>query len=308
VRPRDLAAVILVFGSLNIDLVFKVAAPPRAGETVSAGSLATLPGGKGANQAVAAARAGGEVAMAGAVGDDAFGRSLRAALAEAGVDQHLVRSVAEPTGTAAVAVDAGGENQILVAAGANALARAADVPEAFLGPRSTLLLEREVPAEESAALAARAKARGGRVILNLAPMGSVPAALLASLDVLVVNEHEVVLLPGAGATEREAAAFAAHHGLTLVVTLGAAGAAAYRPDGSSLRVGALAVTPVDTTGAGDAFVGVLAAALDRGHTLEDAMRRASVAGALACLKLGAQAALPTAAEIEEALPRLGPAT
>ena len=299
---------ILVFGSLNIDLVFKVAALPRPGETISAGSLATLPGGKGANQAVAAARAGGEVTMAGAVGDDAFGRGLRANLAAAGVDQHLVRSVAAPTGTAAVAVDAAGENQILVAAGANALARAADVPEALLGPRTTLLLEREVPVEESTALAARAKAKGGRVILNLAPMGQVPEALLASLDVLVVNEHEVALLPGAAATERETAAFAGQHGLTLIVTLGAAGAVAYRPDGSSLRVGALAVTPVDTTGAGDAFVGVLAAALDRGHTLEDAMRRASVAGALACLKLGAQTAMPTAAEIERALARLGAAT
>ena len=196
----------------------------------------------------------------------------------------------------------------LVAAGANALARAADVPEALLGPRTTLLLEREVPVEESTALAARAKAKGGRVILNLAPMGQVPEALLASLDVLIVNEHEVVLLPGAAATERETAAFAAHHGLTLIVTLGAAGAAAYCPDGASLRVGALAVTPVDTTGAGDAFVGVLAAALDRGHTLEDAMRRASVAGALACLKVGAQSAMPAAAEIERALARLGAAT
>jgi len=301
--------VILVFGSLNIDLVFRVEALPRAGETVTARHFQTLPGGKGANQATAAARAGAEVAMAGCVGDDGFGRSLLAALGGNGVDVRLVRRVSAATGCAVVAVDAQGENQILVASGANALARAADVPEALLAPRTTLLLEREVDVLESAALAGRAKARGARVILNLAPMGPVPEELLAASDVLVVNEHEAAtLLGGETAGASAAAAFAARRGITVIVTLGAEGAIAHRPDGSGLRVGALALTPVDTTGAGDAFVGVLAAALDRGKALADALRRASVAAGLACLKEGAQSALPTAEEIDEALTRLGPAT
>lgn len=300
---------ILVFGSLNIDLVFAVEALPRAGETVTARHFQTLPGGKGANQATAAARAGAEVAMAGCVGYDGFGRSLLMALGANGVDVRLVRRVSAATGCAVVAVDAKGENQILVASGANALARAADVPDALLGPRTTLLLEREVDALESAALAGRAKRRGARVILNLAPMGPVPEELLAASDFLVVNETEAATLFGsATAGVSAAAAFAARRGITLIVTLGAEGAMAHSPDGSGLRVGALPVAPVDTTGAGDAFVGVLAASLDRGEALAEAMRRASVAGALACLKEGAQSALPTAEEIEAALARLGPAT
>ena len=299
---------ILVFGSLNIDLVFAVEALPRAGETVTARRFETLPGGKGANQATAAARAGAEVLMAGCVGDDGFGRSLLKALGGNGVDVRLVRRVSAATGCAVVAVDAKGENQILVAGGANALARAADVPDALLGPRTTLLLEREVDALESAALARRAKRRGARVILNLAPMGPVPEELLAASDFLVVNEHEAATLLGsATAVASAAAAFTARRGITLIVTLGAEGAMAHSPDGSGLRVGALTVTPVDTTGAGDAFVGVLAAALDRGQALAEALRRASVAGALACLKEGAQSALPTAEEIEAALAGLGPA-
>jgi len=300
--------VILVFGSLNIDLVFAVEALPRAGETVTARRFETLPGGKGANQATAAARAGAEVLMAGCVGDDGFGRSLLKALGGNGVDVRLVRRVSAATGCAVVAVDAKGENQILVASGANALARAADVPDALLGPRTTLLLEREVEARESAALARRAKRRGARVILNLAPMGPVPEELLAASDVIVVNEHEAaMLLGGEPACASAAAAFASRRGITLIVTLGAEGAMAFRPDGPVLRVGALPVTPVDTTGAGDAFVGVLAAALDRGQALAEALRRASVAGALACLKEGAQSALPTAEEIEAALAGLGSA-
>jgi len=296
--------VILVFGSLNIDLVFRVATLPRAGESVSALSLATLPGGKGANQALAAARAGADVKMAGAVGGDEFGRISLAALEARGVDTSLVRKVEAPTGTASVAVDERGENQILVAAGANALARAEDVPERLLGPRTILLLQREVPPEESAKLARRAKARGGRVILNLAPMGAVPAELLESLDVLVVNEHEAAQLLG-GKVEGQAVGFARRHHLALVVTLGEEGSRAYLGDGTRLSAKALPVEAVDTTGAGDAFVGVLAAALDRDASLLEAMRRASVAGALACLKLGAQEAMPTKAEIEAALARLG---
>ncbi len=297
---------ILVFGSLNVDLVFAVAALPRPGETVLAPGMALHPGGKGANQAVAAARAGAKVAMAGAVGDDAHGRLLLAALAENGVDARLVTVVAAPTGCAVVAVDANGENLILVAGGANALARAAQVPDAALGPQTTLLLERETEPGEIAALAARAHAAGNRVILNLSPMGPVPEALFASLDFLVVNQHEAAALLGAEVgDDGGATALAQRHGIAVVVTLGAAGAVAARPDGSGLRVPALAVEPVDTTGAGDAFVGALAASLDRGEGLADALRRASVAGALACLKVGAQSALPTAKEIEVGLARLG---
>ena len=165
------------------------------------------------------------------------------------MDVRLVRRVSAATGCAVVAVDAQGENQILVASGANALARAANVPEALLAPHTTLLLEREVEALESAALARRAKARGARVILNLAPMGPVPEELLAASDFLVVNEHEAAtLLGGETAGASAAAAFAARRGITLIVTLGAEGAMAHSPDGSGLRVAALPVAPVDTDG------------------------------------------------------------
>jgi ribokinase len=300
--------VIVVFGSANVDLIFPVERLPTAGETVLTQGYRVLPGGKGANQAIAAARAGATVAMAGAVGDDGFGRVALAAFRENGVDVSCVAVAPMPTGCAAIAVDRSGENQIVVGRGANALAQADRVPDAMLGKGTTLMLQHEVPIEASIAMAVRAKRLGSRVIMNLAPAGAAPVELMANIDLLVVNEHEAAtLLRSPASGEQMATTLARRHRMTVIVTLGRAGAVAVRPDDSGLRIAAPAIEPTDTTGAGDAFVGVLAASLDRGKSLDEALRRASVAGALACLKEGAQSALPTVEEIDAAVPMLDPA-
>jgi len=296
--------VILVFGSLNIDLVFACESLPRAGVTLLTPSYAVLPGGKGANQAVAAARAGAPTIMAGAVGDDTFGSLARAALVENGVDASHVARVGAPTGCAAIVVDPSGENAIVAGSGANLGARAAQVPDSLLGPATTLVLQCEVPIEESTALAKRAKAAGCRVILNFAPAGLLPPTLLDHVDILVLNEHEAAALKNPQDLVKEGRAFAARDGLTIIVTRGREGCEAIFTNGGRLLVPALPVEPVDTTGAGDAFVGVLAASLDRGCSIEDALRRASVGAGLACLAQGAQSSMPPLQSVEANLAAL----
>lgn len=297
---------ILVFGSLNMDLVLAAAAIPRPGETVIGEGYRTLPGGKGDNQAVAAARAGARVAMAGAVGDDAFGRALSETLQREGVATDLVAIAARPTGIAMITVDPAGENAISVAAGANRSVAADAVPDAALTPDTTLLMQMEVRPEENWALIARARTRGVRTVLNVAPAAPVPAEALEALDVLVVNQHEALAvachlgLPTAGTVEETARRLADRAGLTCVVTLGGEGAMAVA-DGALWRVAALPVDPVDTTGAGDTFTGVFAAGLDAGLDLGAALRRASVGAALACRGWGAQESMPRAAAIDAAL-------
>jgi len=302
---------IVVFGSINVDLVIRAAALPRPGETVLAPTWHLYPGGKGANQAVAAARAGAAVALYGCVGRDGFADTALAGLRAAGVDLAGV-AVADdaPTACAAICVDDRGENQIAVASGANLSARADRVPDAALGPQTTVMLQLEVPVAETVALAARARARGARVVLSAAPAAAVPAALLEAADVVLVNALEATMLAGAlglpaGDPMAAAAGLAARCGGAAVVTLGGRGAVAFA-GGERLAVGALPLRPVDTTAAGDAFAGALAAALDRGETLAAALRRASVAGGLACLAAGAQPSLPDAAAIELRLGDLGP--
>ena len=299
---------IVVFGSLTMDLLFSVPVLPGPGETVLGRDCDRAPGGKGANQAVAAARAGAEVALAGCVGRDAFGDELLEAVAAAGPDCGCVRRADAPTAVAAVAVAADGENQIVVAAGANLAATAASVSAAMLERCTTLVMQREVPGREVRALARRARAVGGRVIMNAAPAGPIEPGML---DVVVANAGESVALAAAlgleeRAPERIATRLAHDHGLSAVVTLGAEGAVA-AASGERWRIGSLAVRPVDTVGAGDAFVGTLAAALDSSQGLAEALRRASVAGALACLKPGAMPALPDAAEVDAHLGDLAPA-
>lgn len=296
---------LLVFGSLNVDLVFAVPHLPRPGETVLTDGYVRLPGGKGANQAVAAAKAGATVAMVGAVGDDPLAEVAMAGLRAAGVDLGLVRRLSAPTGVAVIGVERTGENAIVVAAGANAEVRAAAVPEAALDGVTTLLLQNEIPLAESLALARRAQARGSRVVWNLAPATALGADDLRAVDVLLVNRGELAHLAGTAAPEVAAGDLARRFGLDVVVTLGGAGALAIGPD-LAVRVPALAVGVVDTTGAGDAFAGALAAALDAGLGLDAAARRATVAGALTCTALGAQSAQPDRAAIETALTRLGP--
>jgi ribokinase len=301
---------ILVFGSLNADLVFQVHALPRPGETVLAPGYKLAAGGKGANQAAAAAKAGAVVRMVGHLGRDTFGDFLRRGLAQAGVDCAGVAIAEAATGVAVIGVAPGGENQIMVGSGANLATRADQVGDADLGPGVTLLCQNEVAPAATFALLERAARRGARTILNLAPAAPLPAAALDALDVLVVNEIEAAMAAAqsdAGEPQALASELATRHALACVVTLGSAGAIACTPAGG-WRIRALEVDPVDTTGAGDAFVGVLAAALDHGLELPEALRRASIAAALACTRLGAQTSQPSAAEIEARLPDLAPAT
>lgn len=306
---------ILVFGSINLDLVTRTPAIPRPGETVLADRYDTWFGGKGANQAVAAARSrpdpAQQVMMAGAVGDDAFGRSARDNLRDAGVDISGVATAGLPTGCAFITVADSGENAITVASGANRAVRADAVPDAVLQRVVMLVLQMEVPFAENLAIARRAQAAGARVALNLAPApgpgdGETLVALLDATDILVANELETLaahaLLGGVDAAGHEAAMAAIAHGRNLsgVVTLGARGAVAIGQDGAETRVAALPVTPVDTTGAGDTFMGILAASLAGGMGFHDALQRACRGASLACLQPGAQPGMPTAAMLRDA--------
>jgi ribokinase len=245
--------------------------------------------------------------MVGHLGHDSFGERLRAGLLEAGVDCSGVALAAQPTGVAVIGVEPGGENLIMVGSGANLATRADQVEDAYLAVEHTLLCQNEVEPAATFALIERARQCGARTILNLAPAAPVPAAVLDALDVLVVNEIEAATAAGSeGDVRALARGLARRHDLTCVVTLGALGAIAATPAGG-WRIGPLTIEPVDTTGAGDAFVGVLAASLDRGRALPEALRHASVAAGLACTRLGAQTSQPLAAEIAARLGDLAPA-
>jgi len=295
---RKRRPVILVFGSINIDLLVPVPLLPQPGETVLGGDYALLPGGKGANQALAACRAGAAVTMAGAVGSDSFAGLALQSLRADGVDLGLVRHVDRPTGCAAIMVGAEGENLIAVASGANRTAAAASVPDSMLGPETIVVCQMEVPAVENWALIRRARAAGARVVLNLAPAAPIDPALFTEIDILVANEGE------AAALGADPAALARRLRQALVVTSGSAGSSAFLADGGRIDTPALVIEPIDTTGAGDTFVGVLAAGLDRRLALTAALRQASAAAGLACLAHGAQAAMPDRAAIEAAVARL----
>jgi len=288
---------IVVFGSINLDLIFAVPHIPAAGETVLGPSTWIEPGGKGANQAVAAARDAAEVAMAGAVGRDALAGDALTLLRAASVDLSRVIQVDASTGCAAITVDPGGNNAIVVGSGANRHVREAQVEDALLRADTTLVLQMEIPAEETARLIARAKGRVGRIILNLAPADVLPRAALHAVDILVVNETESAWLANHLECGADAAGLRQALGVTVVRTLGGDGLDVATDSGVH-HVPARAVTPVDTTCAGDTFVGVLAAALDRGMELLPALHRASFAAALCCTRFGTQGSIPTAAEID----------
>jgi ribokinase len=291
---------ILVFGSINIDVIVPVPHLPQPGETVLGGDYLLLPGGKGANQALAARRAGSAVALAGAVGRDSFAEIALSGLRRNGVDTSLVRVREQPTGCAAIMVSAAGENAIAVASGANSRVQSDWIPDALLGAQTVLVAQMEVPFAETAALIGRVSQHGGRCVLNLAPALPLDVGLLPEIDIVVANEHEVLALGPEGTR------VARRLRQGLVVTRGAAGAVAFLADGSRLEVPALSIDPVDTTGAGDTFVGVLAAALDSQLSLDAALRRASVAAGLACLARGAQTAMPKTPAIDAALVDLAP--
>lgn len=289
---------IVVFGSINVDLVIPVPRLPAPGETVLGGDYALFPGGKGANQALAARRAGASVMLAGAVGRDGFAGVALDLLRRDGVDLQLVTEIDRPTGCAGIMVAGSGENMIAVASGANHAVTADMVPDRLFSPDTVVVAQMELPLAETAAVLRRARASGARTVLNLAPAAPLPADLLADIDLLVANEGEAASL---GAAPQLIA-----RGLRqgLVVTRGAAGAVAYLASGEVIAVPALPITPVDTTGAGDTFVGVMAASLDAGLALGPALRRAGAAAALACLERGAQPGMPWAAAIDEAAARL----
>lgn len=297
---------ITVLGSLNMDLVARAPHIPQPGETILGGALQYHPGGKGANQAVAAARLGGSVRMIGRVGDDAFAQPLLDNLAQAGVDhRHVQVTPQTATGVALIVVDDDGQNSIVVTAGANNQLMPVDIPEAVLQDTDVLLLQLEVPLDTVQQAAAMAKAYGVTVILNPAPAQALPAALLETVDILIPNETETALLtgmPAQTAAERAAAAQALRDlGVgTVIVTLGSAGAMIVQ-DGEPVIVPAFEIEPVDTTAAGDAFVGSLAVALAQGLPLSEAVRRGNAAGALAATLPGAQPSLPDRTALEKML-------
>lgn len=304
---------ILVFGSINVDYVIQTARISRPGETNMATDLQVFHGGKGANQAVAAARAStsATVAMAGAIGADALADKVIENLAESHVETSLITRTKTGTGTAYVFVDPNGENAITVVPGANAEVLAASVGDDVLNTVTHLLFQMEVPIEEVGALAARYKAinPNGVVILNLAPVPNAhqKRALLEVLhhtDILIVNEHELsrasdILGLSKLARVTDAAQLLSRTCSTIVVvTLGEKGVMASLGSGDILTIQPTPIKPVDTTGAGDTFAGVLASGLTEGRSLKAALARASHAGALACLKIGAQASMPFARELD----------
>ena len=303
-----MTATVTVVGSLNMDLVARAPRIPMPGETIIGGGFRTVPGGKGANQAVAAARLGAHVSMVGRVGRDAFARSLLEAIIAAGVDHAFVSQDPQAaTGIALIVVDDSGENSIVVAPGANMCLSPADVAaaERAIAAADVCLLQLEIPLESVTRAAEVAQAHGVTVILNPAPARLMPAALLSLVDVLVPNESEAALLTGhpvddQATAEAAAGALRAMGVGTVILTLGELGALLAR-DGKAEHFPAFAVTPVDTTAAGDAFLGGFAVALAEGRALADAVRWGNAAGGLATTRLGAQPSLPTRAALEHLL-------
>lgn len=300
---------ILVVGSLNADLVVHTERFPQPGETLSGSELAVVPGGKGANQAVVAGRLGADIAMIGAVGADSNGDLLLNSVRTAGVQTDAIaRREGVATGTAVITVDAAGENTIIVSPGANGTVTTDLIAEnaAAFDAAGILCLCLEVPRDVVLASAERARAADATVLLNLSPYGPVPEALLAHTDILLLNEHEAQDLLGldveadlvaGGAATR--AALGAHGIRRSVITAGAAGAIVIDGDADVVRVRSPKVDAVDTTGAGDAFMGALALRLAGGDDLATAAAFATTVGAFAATRSGAQASYPTPDELAE---------
>jgi ribokinase len=296
---------IVVVGSINLDLIATVERLPAPGETVPGDSFSTAPGGKGANQALAAARAGAVVRMVGAVGKDPFAVQALSLLEAGKVDLSGVAEMHASTGTALILVGGDGENMIAVVPGANACVVPGDLAKAALAKGDVVLLQLEIPLETVKAALGAAREAGAVTVLNAAPFHAEAVPLLANADYVVCNESEFDLCADAlslpsGDRPTRMRAFAEKTGRTVIVTLGSDGVVAGSANGL-LEMPAMPVTPVDTVGAGDTFCGYLAAGLSEGLSLEDALRRAAAAGSLACLKPGAQPSIPLRAEVDAAL-------
>lgn len=285
---------VVVVGSANVDQVFHVDRIPDPGETVLATGSSTARGGKGQNQAVAASRAGAATAFIAAVGHDAFGDDTREGLSGDGVDVTYLRTVDAPTGTALIAVDVTGENTIIVDAGANRLLVDLSSADATaIANARVLALQLEIPLDTVIAAARLAHSASTVVMLNAAPIRDLPPELLASLDILVVNEHEAAELAG----ERDWRELVADVPV-VVVTLGADGALLLQRDSEEVRVAAPSVTAVDATGAGDTFCGAFAAGVAEGMEYERALRFAVVAASISVESAGAVPSIPNRAQID----------
>lgn len=287
---------IVVFGSVALDLVVNVSRIPRPGESLQSPEYRLVPGSKGGNQAVAAARSGARVTHVATVGRDEHAELATATLRAEGVDLSHLAFSDKATALCLVTVAADGENTVLVAAGANIQTRVSQLEAVSFGEGDTLVLQMEVPLADNFAAVRLGRARGARVILNVAPAAPVPAETLRDLDVLVANEHEITLVAdalGLAATSPEQAARSVHeaYGCSTLVTLGAKGVVAYH-QGRVYSVAAPKVDVVDTTSAGDSFTGAFAAALDAGAGFGTALRHGVAAGSIACSAAGAQPSIP----------------
>ena len=298
---------ITVIGSVNMDLIATTPRLPEPGETVSGPDFTTAQGGKGANQALAAQRAGASVTMCGAVGNDAFAGDALALLDDAGADLAAVRRVDGPTGIAVILVGGDGENMIVVIPGANGKVSAHDADQAVtaMARGDTLLLQMEIPEAATEAALKAAQAKGVRSVLNIAPLTDAVVRLAPLADIVIANETEFARLSGQTAETLEAARaelekLHAKTGQCMIITLGGDGVLWAR-DGAIEHVASLKITPVDTVGAGDTFCGYLAQGLDAGLEFAAAVRRAAAAGALACLKPGAQPSIPLSADVDARL-------
>lgn len=301
---------VVVVGSSNTDMIIKVDRLPQPGETVLGGEFSTAAGGKGANQAVAAARAGGDVTFVARVGDDIFGRLAVQRFKADGIDvRYVLEDPGAPSGVALIFVDRGGENSIAVASGANARLTPADVWAAgdVIRTADILVTQLETPLETVRAAVELAAHHGVPVLLNPAPAQTLDAALLQRVALLTPNETEAALLAGVDVSSESDAEVAARQLAAMgvgqiIVTLGSRGALVFGSDHSELVAG-FPVEAVDTTGAGDVFTGALAVALANGSNVVDAVRFANAAAALSVTKLGAQPSAPTRLEIEALLRR-----
>jgi ribokinase len=299
---------VVVAGSINMDVVATAERHPAVGETVAGQQVLYFPGGKGANQAVAAAKLGAETILIGRLGADAFGAELRTFLARQGVDLSLVRESADAhTGTAIITI-AKADNTIVVVPGTNGLVSADDVARATLVKGDVAVSQFEIPLSAIAAFFRNARAAGAATILNPAPARVVGAELLGLVDILVLNETELGLLSGKALSDADkiecfvdaAKALRISERQTICVTLGKRGVVALTGD-EALIVRGRAVTAVDTTGAGDCFIGALAAQLAQGAALRDALRYANIAASISVQRMGAAPSMPTAAEVAAAI-------